>query len=57
MFDPLWFFLACIAVLVINQQLTEKTAAESKAILTMVQLRQAHEANEKGLTLSTPIFL
>ncbi|KAL5312959.1 hypothetical protein ACEPPN_019385 [Leptodophora sp. 'Broadleaf-Isolate-01'] len=57
MFDPSWFFLACIAIPVIDQQLTEKTAAGSKAISTVVQLRQAHEANEKGSDSSTPIFL
>ncbi len=57
MFDPSWFFLARIAVPVIDQQFTEKTAAESKAISTVVQLRQAHEANERGSPSSTPIFL
>lgn len=57
MFDPSWFFLARITVPVIDQQLTEKTAANSKAISTVVQLRQAHEANKKGSASSTPIFL
>jgi hypothetical protein len=57
MFDPSWFFLARIAVPIIDQQLTEKRAAESKAISTVVQLRQAHEANDKGSTFSTPTFL
>jgi hypothetical protein len=57
MFDPSWFFLARIAVPMIDQQLTGKRAAESKAILTVMQLRQAHEANEKGSTSSTSIFL
>ncbi|KAF7505533.1 hypothetical protein GJ744_000695 [Endocarpon pusillum] len=56
MFDPSWFFLARIAVPVIDQQLTGKRAVESKAISTVVQLRQAHEANEKGST-TTSIFL
>jgi hypothetical protein len=57
MFDPSWFLLARITVPIIDQQLTEKRAAESKAISTVMQLRQAHEANEKGSTFSTPIFL
>jgi hypothetical protein len=57
MFDPSWFFLARITAPVIDQQLTEKSAAESKAISTVVRMRQAHEANEKDLNPSTSIFL
>jgi hypothetical protein len=57
MFDPSWFFLARIAVPMIDQQLTEKRAAESKAVSTVMQLRQAREANEKGSISSTSIFL
>jgi hypothetical protein len=57
MFDPSWFFLARIAVPVIDQQLTEKGAAKSKAILTVMQLRQAHEANKKGSVSPVSIFL
>ncbi|KAI9778690.1 MAG: hypothetical protein M1839_007921 [Geoglossum umbratile] len=57
MFDPSWFFLARIAVPAIDQQLTEKRAAGSKAISTVMHLRHAHETNEKGSTSSTSVFL
>jgi hypothetical protein len=57
MFDPSWFFLARIAAPAIDQQLTEKSATQSKAISTLMQLRKAHEANEKGLNSLTSIFL
>jgi hypothetical protein len=56
-FDPSWLFLARIAVPMIDQQLAEKEAAKSKAISTVIQLRQAHEANEKDLASSISIFL
>jgi hypothetical protein len=51
------FFLARVAVPMIDQQLTEKRADESKAISTVIQLRQAHEANEKDPTSSASVFL
>ena len=57
MFDPSWFFLARIAVPMIDQHLTGKRAAENKAISTVMQLRQAHEANIKGSASSNSVFL
>lgn len=55
-FDPSWFFLARMTVPAIDQQITEKRAPQNKAISTVVQLRQAHEANKKGSNTTTPIF-
>ncbi|KAH0562359.1 hypothetical protein GP486_002950 [Trichoglossum hirsutum] len=57
MFDPSWFFLARTAVPAIDQQLAEKRAAGSKAISTVMQLRHAHEMNEKGSISPTSVFL
>jgi hypothetical protein len=56
-FDPSWFFLARIAVPVIDQQLTEQQASESKAISTVRQLRQAHEANKNDSVSPASVFL
>jgi hypothetical protein len=55
-FDPSWFFLARIAVPMIDQQLTGKKAAESHVVSTVVQLLQAHSIDRNGSTVSAPIF-
>jgi hypothetical protein len=59
LFDPSWYFLARItrlAVPMIDQELTGKGAAENKPSSTIMQLRHAHEANEKNASASS-IFL
>lgn len=57
MFDPSWFFLARIAGPFIDHQLTEEKAAESKAVSTVRQMRQAHGVHEKVSVSSASIFL
>ncbi|OJJ97463.1 hypothetical protein ASPACDRAFT_32250 [Aspergillus aculeatus ATCC 16872] len=41
-FDPSWFFLSRLAVQTIDQEFSGKRAAESKAVSTVVNLREAH---------------
>ena len=57
MFDPSWFFLARISGPFIDHQLTEKKAAESRAVSIVRQMRQAHRVSEKGSVSSASIFL
>lgn len=57
MFDPSWFILARIAGSVIDHQLTTEKAAESKAVSTVMQMRQAHSVHGKGSASSSSVFL
>ncbi|RAL14789.1 uncharacterized protein BO97DRAFT_412093 [Aspergillus homomorphus CBS 101889] len=57
-FDPSWFFLSRLAVQLIDQKFDDRRAAESKAVSTVVNLRQAHQVNEcSGGETFASIFL
>lgn len=57
MFDPSWFFLVRISGSLIDHQLTEEKAAESRAVSIVRQMRQAHRVPERGSVSSASIFL
>ncbi|PYI31380.1 hypothetical protein BP00DRAFT_415681 [Aspergillus indologenus CBS 114.80] len=54
-FDPSWFFLSRLAVQTIDQEFSGKRAAESKAVSTVVNLREAHRIHDGESSAS--IFL
>ncbi|RDW94235.1 uncharacterized protein DSM5745_01557 [Aspergillus mulundensis] len=56
-FDPSWFFLGRMAIPIIDQELAGKRAAESNAVRTLVEMRDARRINASGTGRTGPIFL
>ena len=56
-FDPSFFLVARISVPVIDQQITEKRADQSKVITAVSGLRQAHQANERSTNTTASVFI